>query len=119
MYTSFTEMPVWQLAMDVAEDIFLLTAPLPKKEDYGLTSQLRRAAVSIAANLAEGFGRRGNKDKQKFYDYARGSAFETQSHLLYGIRVHYFTEDACHTVLAKLNQIIHDINKINKALGLD
>lgn len=110
-------MPVWQSAMEVAEDVFHLTAPLPKKEDYGLTSQLRRAALSISANLAEGFGRRGTLDKRKFYDYSRGSAFETKSHLLYGIRVLYFSEDACQSILGKLNQIIHDINKINKALG--
>ena len=68
-YTDFTEMPVWNTAIDIAEDIFHLTARLPRKEDYSLTSQLRRAALSISANIAEGFGRRGTPDKRKFYDY--------------------------------------------------
>jgi four helix bundle protein len=66
-------MPVWKIAMEIAEKVFNLTIDLPKKEDYGLTSQLRRAAVSISANIAEGFGRKTSADKRKFYDYSRGS----------------------------------------------
>jgi four helix bundle protein len=50
-------MPVWQHAMEIAERVFSATEHLPKKEDYGLTSQVRRSALSISANLAEGFGR--------------------------------------------------------------
>ncbi|WP_293297951.1 four helix bundle protein, partial [Pedobacter sp. UBA4863] len=67
MYKDFTEMPVWKLAMDYAVSIFELSANLPKQEDYALTSQIRRAALSIADNLAEGFGRETAKDKKKFY----------------------------------------------------
>jgi len=66
MYSDFTEMPVWKEALALAEDVFKLTAELPKKEDYGLTSQLRRAAVSISANIAEGYGRTGTADKNSF-----------------------------------------------------
>ena len=67
--------------------------PLPAREDYGLTSQLRRAAVSISANIAESFGRRTKNDKIKFYDYANASAYETKSLLIYGNKVNYFTEE--------------------------
>ncbi|HLZ17869.1 MAG TPA: four helix bundle protein, partial [Cyclobacteriaceae bacterium] len=73
------EMPVWKIAMEIAEKIFNISASLPGKEDSGLTSQPRRAAVSISANIAEGYGRIGKADKSKFYDYARGSAYETKS----------------------------------------
>lgn len=116
MYSNFTDMPVWQEAMKVAENIFELTLPLPKQEDYGLTSQIRRAALSISANIAEAYGRRTSLDKRKFYDYARGSAFETQNHIIYGTRVGYFSPDQAENIHAKINQIIHDINKIIKSL---
>lgn len=109
-------MPVWQEAMQVAENIFELTVPLPKQEDYGLTSQIRRAALSISANISEAYGRRTSLDKRKFYDYARGSAYETQNHIIYGIRVGYFNEPQGETLIAKLRQIIHDLNKITKSL---
>ena len=117
MYKDFTEMPVWQSAMNIAESIFHLTTRLPKQEDYGLTSQLRRAAVSISANIAEGFGRQGAADKRKFYDYARGSAFETKSLLLYGERVKYFATEKTDTLIQQINEVIHEINKIKISLG--
>ena len=56
-YNSFEDMPVWQKAMDLAEKIFKLTEKLPKKEDYGLTSQIRDSGLSVSGNIAEAFGR--------------------------------------------------------------
>jgi len=91
-YNSFEEMPVWQKAMDLAVRIFRLTEKLPRKEDYGLTSQIRRSALSISGNLAEGFGRKHTKDKLNFYYDSRGSLAETKSHLIYGYKVEYFTQ---------------------------
>ena len=75
-YNDFTEMPIWNKAMDVAVAIFDLTKNLPRTEDYGLTSQIRRSAESISANIAEGFGRYHKKDKIKFYYYSFGSVKE-------------------------------------------
>ena len=86
MYKSFREMPVWLKALKLSIEIFDLTIKLPKSEDYGLISQIRRSSNSISANIAEGFGRNSNKDKSHFYTYARGSVFETQSHIIYGSR---------------------------------
>ncbi len=63
MISDFTEMPVWQKAMDIAEICFDISENLPRKEDYALTSQLRRSAESISSNIAEGFGRRTSKTK--------------------------------------------------------
>lgn len=110
-------MPVWDTAMQIAENVFILTNELPKKEDYGLTSQLRRAAVSISSNIAEAFGRRGNLDKRKFYDYARGSAFEVKSLLMYGVRVNYFEEDSVVSIYKMIELVIHELNKISKSFG--
>ena len=112
MFNSFKDMPVWQKAMNVAENIFNLTNNLPKKEDYGFTSQIRRSALSIAANIAEAYGRHHISDKIKFYYYSRGSITETQSHLEYARRVGYIKE----TEMIKLNESLlktyNDVNKI-------
>lgn len=78
-YTDFTQMPVWIISMEIGEEIFLLSEVLPRKEDYALTSQIRRSAESISANIAEGFGRGGVREKINFYRYSRGSAMETKS----------------------------------------
>ena len=91
-YNSFEEMPVWQKAMDLAGGVFNLTEKLPRKEDFGLTSQLRRSALSVSGNLAEGFGRKHTKNKLNFYYDSRGSLTETKNHLIYGYRVKYFTQ---------------------------
>lgn len=118
MIKDFTEMPVWQKAMDIAEKCFNMSESLPKKEDYALTSQLRRSAESISANIAEGFGRRTAKDKSRFYDnISRGSAFETKSHLIYGSRVKYFSENECLEIKNLINEVVHDLNKITNHLN--
>lgn len=117
MYQDFTDMPMWQLALEVGELIFKLTNDLPKKEDYGLTSQIRRASVSISANIAEAFGRTTTPDKNKFYDYARGSAFETKSLLLYGNKVGYFSNETSDLIIEKTNHIIHNLNKVKVTLS--
>lgn len=112
MYKSFTEMNVWKLAMDLAVEVFQLTASLPKTEDYGLTSQIRRSSTSISANVAEAFGKRTLPDKRKFYDISRGSAFETISHLIYGNKVGYFDAKKVKELTQKLETIIHELNKV-------
>lgn len=112
MFKSFKEMPIWQESMDIAEDIFKLTENLPKKEDYGLTSQLRRAALSISANIAEAYGRNHTSDKVNFYYFARGSTLETQSHLEYAKRVGYFKDDYIDKLDGRLVKLYNDLNKI-------
>lgn len=91
-FTSFEEMPVWQKAMELSVKIFKLTESLPRKEDYGLTSQMRRSGLSVPGNIAEGFGRKHTKDKLNFYYDSRGSLSETKNHLIYGHRVGYFDQ---------------------------
>ena len=116
MYTNFTEMPVWQKSMDLSVEIFNLTNNLPRSEDYGLTSQIRRAASSVSANLSEGFGRQTNLDKGHFYIMARGSAYETQNHLIYGNKVEYFAKEEMSALFGKYSQLIYDLNKLIKSL---
>ena len=117
-FNSFEDMPVWQKAMDLAVRIFELTENLPKKEDYGLTSQIRRSALSVPGNLAEGFGRKHTKEKLNFYYVSRGSLSETKNHLIYGHRIKYFSdvEFVKHTSLIEdvwkeLNSLIVSLEK--------
>jgi len=112
MYKSFQDMPIWQKAMEIAERIHKLTDHLPKKEDYGFTSQIRRAALSISANLAEAFGRFHTLDKVNFYYIARASLTETQSHLIYGMRVAYIKHEVGNQLVENLDVLYNDINKV-------
>ena len=116
MYKSFKQMPVWQSAMSAAEMVFQLTDTLPKKEDYGLTSQIRRSALSVAANIAEAFGREHTLEKINFYLVARGSLTETQSHLDYGQRVGYFDVEEARKLDLILTALHNDLNKLIRAL---
>jgi four helix bundle protein len=115
-YKSFTEMPVWRKVHELSAEIFKLTQILPKSEDYGLTSQIRRSSNGISACITEGFGRSTKKDKSNFYIIARGSAFETQNHLLYGNKVGYFEPEITKKLFDEYNELIHEINKIIKSL---
>ncbi|MCL4491376.1 MAG: four helix bundle protein [Nitrospirae bacterium] len=117
MYKSFKEMPIWQDAMEIAVKLFLLTEKLPKKEDYGLTSQIRRSAVSISANIAEAFGRQHIKDTINFCWFSRGSITETMSHLEYAYGVNYFSKDEVADINKKLEVLNNNINKLIKTLN--
>ncbi|MBL7862382.1 MAG: four helix bundle protein [Cyclobacteriaceae bacterium] len=79
---SFKDLIVWQKAHQLVLSIYKVTKDFPREEMYGLTSQLRRSAVSVAANIAEGFKKRGYADKLKFMNTAQGSLSETSYHLL-------------------------------------
>lgn len=103
--------------MELSIDVFSLTINLPKSEDYSLTSQIRRASNSISANIAEAFGRSSKKDKSKFYIYSRASAYETMSHLIYGVKIGYFENDKSEILLEKYQKLIFDLNKIIKTLS--
>lgn len=78
---SYEELVAWQKAMLLAKMVYCLQKKLPKEETYGLGDQIRRAAVSIPSNIAEGFGRESDKEFKHFLSIARGSLFETKTQL--------------------------------------
>ena len=84
---SFRELVVWQRAVELSVAVYKLTAAFPKDEMYGLTSQIRRASVSIASNIAEGQGRTTPGEFKQFLGIARGSAAETQTQLILARRL--------------------------------
>lgn len=114
-FNSFRDMPVWKKAMEFSTVIHKMSSVLPRSEDYGLTSQIRRSACSVHANIAEAFGRKTPKDKSHFYVNSRGSAYETQNHLIYGKYVGYF--DDIDKIDNQYEELIIDINKIIKTLN--
>ena len=79
---TFEDLVVWQKAHKFALAVYRMTQGFPRSEVYGLTSQFRRAAVSIAANIAEGFRKRGNADKLRFMNIAQGSLEESRYYLI-------------------------------------
>ena len=80
--TSFTQLKVWEKAHRVTLEVYKLTGPFPAEERYGLVTQMRRAAVSVPANIAEGFARRGSRDRARFYTIARASAEERKYYFI-------------------------------------
>lgn len=94
MARDFRKIVAWQKADDLAYAIYNITAKFfPPEEKYGLTSQLRRAAVSVPANIAEGSGRRTLKDFLRFLYYAQGSLSEVEHYLHFAHRLAYFDEE--------------------------
>lgn len=89
----FQQLVVWHLSMDIAEDVYEVTRRFPKSELYGLRVQMRRAAISISSNIAEGAVRRTNPDFRRFLFIAKGSAAELETQLLLAERFGYVDSD--------------------------
>ncbi|MGB4846395.1 MAG: four helix bundle protein [Saprospiraceae bacterium] len=83
---NFKELRVWQFSMDVVDDIYLLTSGFPKEEQFGLSHQLRKSAVSIPSNIAEGCGRGTDPQLVHFLNIAQGSAFELETQIYISLR---------------------------------
>lgn len=89
----FTDLNAWKKAHEVVLLTYRLTKTFPKDEMFGLTNQMRRAAVSAESNIAEGFGRNTPKDKQHFFGIAKGSLLELQSQSITARDLEYITEE--------------------------
>lgn len=105
MSVSYQELKVWQKSMDLVELIYRLVKLLPESEKYSLCDQLRRAAVSVPSNIAEGQQRRSPKEFLSFLSIARGSLAELETQLIICVRLNYITNnqvekamDLCHEV---------------------
>jgi len=117
-FTSFIEMPLWQKAHKLVLDIYGLSALFPKEEVYGLTSQMRRSALSVSGNISEAFGRFHYLDKNKFYFNARGSLEETRNYLIVSQDLGYTTPEVFHTVMDNINAISEELNTVVKSLRI-
>lgn len=102
---SYRDLKVWQRAMDLAVLVYDLTRDFPKDEQFGLTSQARRASVSIAANIAEGYGRSSKGSYLHFLRIAQGSLKEIETHLILATRVRICTVDATAPILSETDEL--------------
>jgi four helix bundle protein len=108
----FRRYRVWQLAHELTLLVYRVTKPFPTEERYGITAQLRRSAVSIPSNIAEGFGRSGDRDRARFLDICVGSANELEYQLLLSKDLGYLgvaTHDDTRTKLVELRKSLSSL----------
>jgi four helix bundle protein len=108
----FKDLKVWAKAHELALAIYRQTHRFPRDEIYGLTSQLRRAAASIGANIAEGCGRRSDPEMKRFLQIARGSASELEYHLLLAKDLHFLGDED----FTRLEQKVLEVQRMLAAL---
>ena len=115
---SYKELIVWQKSMELVEEIYRLVRLLPKEETYALSDQMKRSAISIPSNIAEGHGRNSSKDFSRFIFIAQGSKAELETLIEICVRLDYLTEqqikkavDLCNTVGKMLRNLVRSLNK--------
>ena len=104
-WSHYREMIVWQKAMDLTDEVYHLARSLPKEELYALSDQMRRAAVSIPSNIAEGYGRQTDREFRQFLSDARGSVFEVETQIEICIRQNYLSVPDAKTALALCDEV--------------
>jgi len=112
----FKELKVWQKSMDLVVDIYTVTTNFPTDEKFGLTSQLRRCAVSIPSNIAEGAGRDSDKEFLYFLSIALGSSFELETQLILSQRLNLLTKQNLEYLLSLNNYVQNMIVKLRLSL---
>ena len=113
---SFRDLRVWQAAVDVVESVYRLTQGFPKQEAYGLTSQIRRAAISIPSNIAEGHTREHNKEFLHHLSVAQASLAELETQLEIAKRLEYITSEELSQVLQQLSSVGRQLYALRNSL---
>ena len=99
------KLDVWQKSMELVREIYQITSAFPKHEEYGLSSQMRRAAVSVPSNLAEGAARKGNKEFKQFLNIAQGSLSELDTQVELAQMLGYIANERHIALMAKITEI--------------
>jgi four helix bundle protein len=116
---SHRDLIAWQKAMVLVTDVYALTKTFPREEMYGLTSQIRRAAVSVLPNIAEGQGRRYGREFHQFLRNARGSLMKLDTHLELAFRVGYLNEGQHTAIRAKVDEVGKILNGLMRSISSD
>ncbi len=114
---TFRDLLVWRKAHEFVLGIYRLTVGFPKQETYGLAVQMRRAGVSIPANIAEGFTRRGDSEKIRFFNIAEGSIEESRYYLILAQDLGYGTTDSLMSLLEEVSRMLKAYAKAILAPG--
>jgi four helix bundle protein len=113
---SFRDLEVWKLSMELAKELYTLTSKFPPSENFGLTNQIRRAAVSIPANIAEGQGRNSSKEFRQFLSIGLGSLAELETQLILSKEISYMTSEELNPLLTALDRIRKMIKGLSKGI---
>lgn len=113
--SSFRDLHVWQDAMKLTSEVYRKTASFPKHELYGLTNQMRRAAVSVASNIAEGKGHRSDREFTNFLLHARGSLLELETQALIAMDLQYLKPDEGQHLFEAAEGVCRQLNGLIKA----
>jgi len=116
MSSSFKDLRVWQEAMKFVVEIYRATAQFPRHELYGLSQQLRRAAVSVPSNIAEGKGHRSDREFGHFLLHARGSLLEVQTQVMIAQELQYISGEEGQRLLASSNTLCRGLNCLINSL---
>jgi len=103
--SNFKDLIVWQKSMDLATEVYELVSKLPPSEKYELSSQIRRAAISIPSNIAEGQSRNSSKEFKNFLGIARGSSCELETQLLLAVKIKMLSENDVEKSLSLIDEI--------------
>ena len=115
---SYRDLIVWQKAVELVTDLYRVSKKFPSEELFGLTSQLRRAAISVPSNIAEGQGRLGRKEFQHFLGNARGSLWEVETQIIIARKLDYLSEAEMNDILelsAEVGRILNGLLSSLKA----
>ncbi len=115
--TSYRDLIAWQKAMDAVTDVYRLTDSFPQREQFGLTNQARRAAVSVPSNIAEGQGRGTTKDYIHFLYISRGSLQELETQLMIAERLGFAPPDQVQPLLARTTEVSRILSGLINALS--
>ena len=107
---NYKTLDAWKFSMELVKEVYLMTKQYPKEEMYALTSQTRRAAVSVSANMAEGLGRQYKKDTLQFLYISRGSLYELETLLSIALMVKIISEETFNSVVPSLERSLKILN---------
>jgi four helix bundle protein len=116
---TYKDLRVWQEAVKLASNIYRSTALFPRHEIYGLSQQMRRAAVSVPSNIAEGKGHRSNREFVNFLLHSRGSLLELQTQILIAEDLQYLREDTVETLISQSDAVARSLNALINSLRID
>lgn len=109
---NFRNFTVWKNAIELAKMIYKVTEVFPSTEKFGLISQIQRASISIASNIAEGSSRKSETDFARFLEIAIGSAFEVETQLIIAKELNYIDESNFESLISKINNLQKQINAL-------
>lgn len=103
--STFRDLKVWQKSMTLVSRIYVETKSFPKEEKYGLVSQIRRCAISVPSNIAEGYSRKSRKDFRRFLNISMGSLFEMQTQILIANNLNYLKNQTVENLFERSREV--------------